>query len=101
MLIRVSNLDRSTSADDLWDLFAEFGEVEEVEINDEPDPGKLTFTGWVVMPFEADRDEALSELKGERVDGRVIQIFLVKNKEEPLPSLAAPVDADWDEEDED
>jgi len=81
MLIRVSNIDRSTSLDDIWDLFAEFGEVEEAEINDMPDPEKFTFTGYVVMTYPAEAEEAIEELNGERIDGQVLSVKTVEAKE--------------------
>ena len=100
MLIRVSNLDRSTSADELWDLFAEFGEVEEVEINEDPDPGKDTFTAWIGMPFDSEAEEAISELKGERVDGKALSVR-ASNLEERESSASEEAvveeESDWDD----
>ncbi|MEL6651411.1 MAG: RNA-binding protein [Bacteroidota bacterium] len=81
MLIRVSNIDRSTTVDDIWDLFAEFGEVEEAEINDDPDPQKDTFTGYVEMPSEDEVDEAIAELNGEMIDGRFLSVKIVTERE--------------------
>lgn len=70
MKIRVSNIDRSTTEDELFELFEEFGEVVNVELNEEPDSGLDTFTAWVEMKFVADAEEAIAELNGEWVDGR-------------------------------
>ncbi len=81
MLIRVSNIDRSTSVDDIWDLFAEFGDVEEAEINDMPDPDKDTFTGYVQMTYEDEANEAISELNGEWIDGQAISVKEVQAKD--------------------
>ena len=99
MLIHVSNLDRSTSVDELWDLFAEFGDVEEVQINDDPDPDKDTFSGWVKMPYDSEAEEAIAELHGEYVDGRDI---LVKATDlEAIPEPPDPVsEEDVDSSDE-
>jgi RNA recognition motif-containing protein len=102
MLIRVSNLDRSTSADDLWDLFAEFGDVEEVEINEAPDPGKDTFTAWIEMPYDSEAEEAISELRGERIDGKALTVRPSNQKERENPlEEATPVndELDWDDDD--
>lgn len=81
MLIRISNIDRSTSVDDIWDLFAEFGDVEEAELNDMPDPGKFTFTGYVVMTYAAEADEAITELHGESIDEQLLSVKEVEAKE--------------------
>ncbi|MFK7923131.1 MAG: RNA recognition motif domain-containing protein [Bacteroidia bacterium] len=81
MLIRISNIDRSTSLDDIWNLFAEFGDVEEAEKNDMPDPGKFTFTGYVVMTYAAEADEAIEELNGERIDGQLLSVKEVEAKD--------------------
>jgi RNA recognition motif-containing protein len=70
MKIRVSNIDRSTNEDELYDLFEEFGEVVNVDLNEEPDSGLDTFTAWVEMKYVADAEEAMAELDGEWVDGR-------------------------------
>lgn len=96
MLIRVSNLDRETTVDDLWDLFAEFGEVKEAEINEYPDPGKDTFTGWVVMPYDEEAKEAISELRGERVDGQFLNIQEAQDK---TLETTISTEEDWEEED--
>lgn len=74
MKIRVSNIDRSTMEEELLGLFEEFGEVSSLSINEEPDPGLETFTAWVEMPFEVDAEEAIEELNGERVDGRLLLV---------------------------
>ncbi|MDP5168890.1 MAG: RNA-binding protein [Bacteroidia bacterium] len=86
--ILVSNLDPITSEDDLFDMFAEFGEVESAIIRDEPDPDKDTFTGEIVMEFESDAIDAVRELDGEQIDGRWIYVRFLeldKKKEKSLP----------------
>ncbi|MEM6345834.1 MAG: RNA-binding protein [Bacteroidota bacterium] len=90
MLIRVSNIDRSTSVDDIWDLFAEFGDVEEAEINDMPDTNKDTFTGYVQMTYADEGKEAITELNGEWIDGQAISVKEVAERdpiEEESPAL--------------
>jgi len=82
MKIRVSNIDRSTSDDELYGLFEEFGDVVSVEINAEPDPGVDTFTAWVTMDYEDDALEAISELNGEWVDGKSLRVSDGSNQPE-------------------
>ena len=74
MKIQVSNIDRSTSEDELYDLFEEFGSIASLELNEEPDPGKETFSAIVDMVYEEDAEEAIEELNGERVDGRILRV---------------------------
>ena len=93
MLIRISNIDRSTSLDDIWNLFAEFGDVEEAEKNDMPDPGKFTFTGYVVMTYAVEAEEAIEELNGERIDSQLLSV-----KEVDAKDVIVTPEADLDEE---
>ena len=96
MNIRVSNIDRSTSEDELRQLFEEFGDVDFVEKNEDPDEGKLTFSAQVVMNFESEALEAISELNGEYVDGKPIQVVRADHIKQPVG--IAEEDA-WDDED--
>ncbi len=75
MKIRVSNIDRSTMEDELLGLFEEFGDVVSLELNEEPDAGVETFTAWVEMAYQADAEEAITDLNGERVDGRALVVI--------------------------
>ena len=75
MKIRVSNIDRSTTAEELEQLFEEFGEVIDLDLHDEPDPGEETFSAWVEMVYQADAEEAIDELNGEWIDGRNIKVI--------------------------
>ncbi len=74
MKIRVSNLDRSTSAEELFELFEDFGEVRSAIRQALPDRGKDTYSALVDMAFKADAEEAISELNGEFVDGNHLKV---------------------------
>lgn len=74
MKIKVSNIDRSTTEEDVFALFEEFGDVVAVTLNDEPDEGEFTFSATVEMDFEEDALEAINELNGESVDGEILYV---------------------------
>lgn len=92
--LRVSNLDRLTSEEDLFQLFEEFGEVLDVTLNEYPDKGKDTFSAWVEMEFESEAEEARKELSGERIDGNFIKVQITE------PSLSSDSEDDDLEDDE-
>lgn len=74
MKIRVSNIDPTTTVEDLQELFEEFGEVVDVRLNEEPDRGKETYSALVEMAFAADAEEAIADLNGELFDGRSLRV---------------------------
>ncbi len=74
MKIRVSNIDRSTSEEDIFALFEEFGDVVDVALNEGPDEGEFTFSATVEMEFDTDAEEAIRELNGESVDGEILYV---------------------------
>lgn len=74
MKIKVSNLDPFTSEQDLFDLFEEFGEVISVRRRTRPDGSSGTYTALVHMAQEDAALAALSELNGERMDGRALAL---------------------------
>lgn len=74
MKIHVSNIDRSTPEEDLHRLFEEFGEVYQIDLNEEPDPDVDTFSAVVEMEYDSDAQEAIRELDGEIIDGRILAV---------------------------
>lgn len=97
MNIKVSNLDRSTSEEELIRLFEEFGEVSDVTRGEFPDPGKDTFSAFVEMPYSSEAEEAIDELDGDRIDGRFIKVREATEAE----FQSAQSDEDWEEDWED
>lgn len=75
MNIYIYNLDRSTEEEELRELFEEFGEVDTIRKNSEPDPERDTFSAVVNMPFKEEAEEAIEELHGEAIDGRDIRVL--------------------------
>ncbi|RMG19928.1 MAG: RNA-binding protein [Bacteroidetes bacterium] len=74
MKIKVSNIDRSTTAEELKHLFEEFGDVVGIQIGEMPDPGKETFSAILEMAYAFEAEEAIAELNGERIDGRILRV---------------------------
>lgn len=85
--ILVSNLDSITSEDDLYNLFADFGEVESAIIRDEPDPDKDTFTAEIVMEYESEAEDAVRELNGEQIDGRWLYVRFQEQDKKKTKSI--------------
>jgi RNA recognition motif-containing protein len=113
--IKVSNIHPSTTEDELEALFADFGDVDELFLNEEPDPGKRTYTAFVTMESKSEAEEAFAELKGEWVDGNQISLswYNADDEEEDFDDDDEETDEgdfpddfenlgdDWDEDDED
>ena len=74
MTVYVYQIDRSTSEEDLLDLFEEFGEVSSVQLQGIDDLELETLSAEIVMAFEDDAQNAIEELNGERIDGRILQL---------------------------
>lgn len=98
MKIHVSNIDRSTSEDELFEIFEEFGEVTSVTLNDDPDPGRETFSAIVIMPSAIEAREAIIELNGENIDGRNLRVVRSNPTQQQEKSHGA-YDEDDDEDD--
>ena len=51
------------------------------------------------MPFEMEAEEAISELKGERVDGKlvIVRFATLQEKENPVYEPVAEEEEDWDD----
>lgn len=74
MTVYVYQIDRSTSEEDLLDLFEEFGEVESVQLQGMDDLELETLSAEIEMAFEDDAQNAIEELNGERIDGRILHV---------------------------
>lgn len=82
--ILVTNLDLSTSEEDLEALFAEFGEVETITMGLDPKPDVLTKCALIYMPDADEADGAMEELRGEWVDGKQLKIKLYEGDDIPF-----------------
>ena len=96
--IKITNIHPSTTEEELEGLFAEFGEVDEIYLNEEPEPGKRTYAAIITMGSEDEAREAFGELKGEWVDGNQLGLAWYTNEEEGTES---PSDSEGEENSDD
>ncbi|MCC5829659.1 MAG: RNA-binding protein [Phycisphaeraceae bacterium] len=84
--IFVGNLNRTTSAQTVRDLFARYGKVDDVALAMDKETGKPRGFAFVFM---ADRDEgtlAITKLNRTRLDGRRLMIAAGDQKPVPKPA---------------
>ena len=82
MNIYVGNLSYKMRDEDLKELFAPFGTVEECKVIMDRDSGRSKGFGFVEMPQQAEGEEAIKELDGKDVDGRNLRVNVAKPKED-------------------
>jgi len=80
MNIYAGNLPYNMTDDDLNTLFSAFGTVAESRIVIDRDTDRSKGFGFVEMPNQAEGDEAISQLDGKEIDGRVIKVNVAKPK---------------------
>jgi RNA recognition motif-containing protein len=74
----VGNLSYETSEETLRTLFAEFGEIESVNLITDRYTGRSRGFGFVEMATEQEADAAMSGMNGKTVDGREIKVDKAK-----------------------
>ena len=74
MKIYVGNLNFNTSESALKDLFATYGEVEEVRIITDRDTGRSRGFGFVSMPERDNATTAIETLNRQEFDGRTLVV---------------------------
>jgi RNA recognition motif-containing protein len=74
MNIYVGNLSRTTTEDDLRNLFAEYGEVSSVNILKDRYTNEPRGFGFVEMPGKDEAMKAIAELNGAELGGRSLTI---------------------------
>jgi len=74
----VGNLSYNTTEDALRTLFAEFGEVESINLITDRDTGRPKGFGFVEMATEQAAQAAISALSGKMVDDREIKVDRAK-----------------------
>lgn len=85
MNIYVGNLPYSVTEDELQALFAEFGDVDTVNIIMDKYTGRSKGFGFVEMPDSAQADEAIKALNGKVVQGRDIKVNQARPRTERAP----------------
>jgi cold-inducible RNA-binding protein len=78
--IYVGNLTFQTTADDLRELFAQFGTVTSAQVVSDRDTGRSRGFGFVEMSEGG--DEAIAALNGKDVGGRSLTVNEAKPREE-------------------
>jgi len=74
----VGNLSYDTNEDTLRTLFAEFGEIESVNVITDRYTGRPRGFGFVEMATEEAAEAAINGLNGKSVDGREIKVDKAK-----------------------
>jgi len=72
--VYVGNLSYNTTEDTLRTLFAEYGEIESVNLITDRDSGRPKGFAFVEMSTEQAAREAISALNGKSVDDREIKV---------------------------
>jgi RNA recognition motif-containing protein len=85
--IYVGNLSFQTTADDLRDLFGEYGEVTRAQIVTDRDTGRSRGFGFVEMSDGG--DQAISALSGSQFQGRTLTVNEAKPREDRPRSSGA------------
>ncbi len=76
----ISGVSYGTSADQIQDFFNDYGEVNEVKIIKKSDKGKNRNYVLVDMPDEQEAENAIRELDGRSLDGRIMSVKKVRSK---------------------
>ena len=82
MNIFVGNLSFQTTQDELHAAFAQFGNVERVNIVTDRDTGQPRGFAFVEMPDQREAETAISQLNGADLNGRALNV----NEAHPKPT---------------
>ncbi len=74
MHINVINLSPTTSREELFDCFAEYGVVSDVSVSTYTVKGILRATGLVEMPSNVQAQAAIDGLQGTKLAGNLLEI---------------------------
>ena len=83
MNIYVGNLNWSMTSDDLYNLFATYGEVGSAKIvSDKFNNNRSKGFGFVEMPNDEAAEKAIKELNNSHMDNRAINVSVARPKED-------------------
>ena len=74
MKLLIRNLDKSTTEEELRDMFEAYGKVQSCNLVIDKDTGKSKGFGFVEMPRAGDAKAAMKNLNGEDVAGKKIRV---------------------------
>ena len=81
MTIYVGNLSYRATADDLSQVFAEYGTVKRVALPMDRDTGKMRGFAFVELEEDTQEDSAIAELDGAEWMGRQLKVNKAKPRE--------------------
>ena len=82
MKLYVGNLSFQTSSSDLQDLFAQAGTVESASVVEDRETGRSRGFGFVEMATKEEGEAAISQLNGQEVGGRALNVNEAKPRED-------------------
>jgi len=82
MNIFVGNLSFQTTKDELHSAFAQYGNVDRVNIVTDRDTGQARGFAFVEMPDQREAETAISQLNGAELNGRAMNV----NEARPKPA---------------
>lgn len=82
MRIYVGNMSYQTTEDGLRDLFAQYGQVDEVHIVNDRESGRPRGFAFVTMADSAAAGAAIEALNGQEIEGRTLTV----NEAQPKPA---------------
>ena len=82
MSIYVGNLSFDVSAEDVKEVFSEYGSVQKVHLPTDRDTGRMRGFGFVDMENQAEEEAAISALNGAEWCGRSLKVNKSKPREE-------------------
>jgi RNA recognition motif-containing protein len=86
--IYVGNLPWSTSADDLYQLFSQYGQVGKSQVVIDRDTGRSRGFGFVEMLNEPEAQAAIDALNNQPYNGRPLTVNIAKPRETSGPGAA-------------
>jgi cold-inducible RNA-binding protein len=78
----VGNLSFNSTENDLQDMFAAHGTVQEVNVMMDRDSGRSRGFGFVTMSEPAEAQAAIDALNGKTIDGRALTVNVARPREE-------------------
>jgi RNA recognition motif-containing protein len=83
MKIYIGNLSYDTTADEIREAFAGFGEIKQVNLLSDAASGKSRGFGFVEMPGQAAAQKAIATLHGKQLNGRTLVVNEARARREP------------------
>jgi len=78
----VGNLPFEATGDDLREIFATIGQVDDAIVINRPRGGRPRGFGFVTMSDAREADRAIAQLDGHELAGRAMKVNVAKDREE-------------------